>query len=330
MSKKDRNGNEIKIRNSSEFIFGYDCTKSNPNGDILEGNKPRMDYETNKNIVSQVRMKRTARDYMRDNLGFNLLVDAQRDKEGFVQSGKQRAETFCDIDKPKNIQEKVGNIQKNVLRDCIDARLFGTTLPVTLDKKGGSVSLTGTVQMSMAESMHEVEISEIKGTGAFASTEGKEQQTFRTEYIVPYSMLLAHGVVSLGNAKHTEMTEKDLKVFEESLWLGTKHLITYSKFGQMPRIYMRVEYIGNFFIGELHSFINLKTNLSDDQIRKPEDYVIDVSMLTKKLKKHKAKIKDIHFIVSDRMSFEKDGENISLAKMIQESIGKQGIELVFE
>ena len=275
-------------------------------------------------------MKRTARDYMRDNLGLKILVDAQRDKEGFVQSGKQRAETFCDIDKPKNIQEKVGNIQKNVLRDCIDARLFGTTLPVTLDKKGGSVTLTGTVQMSMAESMHEVEITEIKGTGAFASTEGKEQQTFRTEYIVPYSFLLSHGIVSLGNAKHTEMTEKDLIIFEESLWLGTKHLITYSKFGQMPRIYMRVEYIGNFFIGELHSFINLKTGLSDDQIRKPEDFKIDVSKLSEKLSENKDKIKDIFFCVSDRITFVMENKNISLSEMIQKSIGKQGKELVFE
>ena len=52
------------IKNRSELLFLYDIRDANPNGDPLDSNKPRMDEETSINLVTDVRLKRTIRDYL--------------------------------------------------------------------------------------------------------------------------------------------------------------------------------------------------------------------------------------------------------------------------
>jgi len=41
--------------NNSEILFIYDAQMCNPNGDPDEENRPRMDYATQTNLVSDVR-----------------------------------------------------------------------------------------------------------------------------------------------------------------------------------------------------------------------------------------------------------------------------------
>ena len=48
-----------------------------------------------------------------------------------------------------------------------------------------SITLTGYVQFRFGRSMHKVEIKHIKGTGAFASGEGKQQKTFKKNTYFP-------------------------------------------------------------------------------------------------------------------------------------------------
>ena len=52
--------------NRSELLFLYDISDANPNGDPLDENKPRIDEETEINIVTDVRLKRTIRDYLEE------------------------------------------------------------------------------------------------------------------------------------------------------------------------------------------------------------------------------------------------------------------------
>ncbi|MCX6698416.1 MAG: type I CRISPR-associated protein Cas7, partial [Methanomicrobiales archaeon] len=54
------------ISKRSELLFFYDVKDINPNGDPLDDNKPRIDEETMENLVSDVRLKRTVRDYLHD------------------------------------------------------------------------------------------------------------------------------------------------------------------------------------------------------------------------------------------------------------------------
>jgi CRISPR-associated protein Csh2 len=60
------------IKNNSEILYIYDARMCNPNGDPDDENKPRMDYNRDRNLVSDVRLKRYIRDY---------LMDYKKDKE---------------------------------------------------------------------------------------------------------------------------------------------------------------------------------------------------------------------------------------------------------
>lgn len=66
------------LKNRSEILFLYDVTDANPNGDPMEENRPRIDEETSINIVTDVRLKRTIRDYLRDFKNQNIFIQAEK------------------------------------------------------------------------------------------------------------------------------------------------------------------------------------------------------------------------------------------------------------
>jgi CRISPR-associated protein Csh2 len=62
------------INHNSDFLFLYEAIQCNPNGDIDQENKPRMDYDNKINLVSDVRIKRYIRDYLKTT-GAEIFVD---------------------------------------------------------------------------------------------------------------------------------------------------------------------------------------------------------------------------------------------------------------
>jgi len=210
------------IKNRSELLFCYDVTDANPNGDPLDENKPRIDEESSINFVTDVRLKRTIRDYLFEYKGYNgengkdIFVREKPSKKntekGGLQDGKERADDF-----KKDLN--------TILDQCIDIRMFGGVIP--LDK--ASITFTGPTQFKIGRSLHKVEMRHIQGTGAFASTAGKTQKTFREEYILPYSFIAFHGIINQNAAKHTKMTTDDEQLLLEGMWLGIKNLISRSK-----------------------------------------------------------------------------------------------------
>ncbi len=75
--------NEI-VKNRAELIFLYDIRDNNPNGDPMDENKPRIDEETGKNIVTDVRLKRTIRDYLYDFKKQEIFVREIADEKGDI------------------------------------------------------------------------------------------------------------------------------------------------------------------------------------------------------------------------------------------------------
>lgn len=52
------------IENRYEFVYLFDVTNGNPNGDPDAGNAPRQDFETGKGLVTDVCLKRKIRNYV--------------------------------------------------------------------------------------------------------------------------------------------------------------------------------------------------------------------------------------------------------------------------
>jgi len=298
----------MEVNKRSELVFLYDIKDANPNGDPLEENKPRIDEDTETNIVTDVRLKRTIRDYLYSYKGYNGKngkdIFVREDDTGKIQDAKGRAKNF-------------GNDKEKILKECIDVRLFGGTIPISITKEkkneegenksgeaGSSITFTGPVQFRFGRSLHKVEIKHIKGTGAFASGEGKEQKTFREEYIVPYSLIAFYGIINENSAKYTKLTEEDINEMLDAMWNGTKNLITRTKVGQMPRFLLRVIYKEeNYHIGDLEKKIHLIKSKDDKELRDIADVKIDLTKLHEALNKEKNKIEKIQIEANEDVIF---------------------------
>jgi len=133
------------IKNRSEILFLYDVTDANPNGDPVDENKPRIDEETGVNIVTDVRLKRTVRDYLHYYKGLDVFVLEIREDSGSLRTKEKRLADFK------------GN--EDIVKRCIDVRLFGATTAVR-DK---TMTLTGPVQFKYGRSLHRVNVVYVKG-----------------------------------------------------------------------------------------------------------------------------------------------------------------------
>lgn len=319
-----------------ELLFLYDIENANPNGDPNDENRPRIDEETGKNIVTDVRFKRTIRDYLLEQ-GKDIFVQEKiYDDEGHVQDAKMRALDYLTGDiSEKKAEEQKRIIAGNILAECIDVRLFGATIPLDLKIKDekekiksvtSSLTYTGPVQFRMGKSLHGVKLTHLKGTGAFASKEGASQKTFREEYVVPYSLIGFYGIVNEHAAKHTRLTAEDVADMKKAIWNGTKGLISRSKFGQMPRLLISITYSQpNFFIGELDNRIRLKAECIDSKIRRPEDYFVDLTELVNKIRDNRDKIESVAYVSDSKMRYLINGEPVTLDRELV-----KGLEFVNE
>lgn len=291
------------IKNRQEILFLYDVTDANPNGDPLDENKPRIDEETGINIVTDVRLKRTIRDYLYSYKGYDgsngkdIFVRELESEKGGIKDGKARARDFNE-----NVDE--------IIEKAIDIRLFGGVIP--LDKS--SITFTGPVQFNMGRSLNKVSLKHIKGTGAFASGEGKAQKTFREEYILPYSLIGFHGIINENAAKETKLSNEDVELLDEALWNGTKNLITRSKMGHMPRLLLRVVYKEgqNFFIGDLQNKIELAFDMPEEKIRTIKDFSIKIDDLVNELVSYKDKVEKVIYIADKNLKLTLKGQDINL------------------
>ncbi len=291
------------IKNRQEILFLYDVMDANPNGDPLDENKPRIDEETGINIVTDVRLKRTIRDYLYSYKGYDgsngkdIFVRELASDKGGIKDGKARARDF-----KENVDEILGK--------AIDIRLFGGVIP--LDK--ASITFTGPVQFNMGRSLNKVTLKHIKGTGAFASGEGKAQKTFREEYIIPYSLIGFHGIVNENAAKETKLTDEDVGLMDEAIWNGTKNLITRSKMGHMPRLLLRVVYNAeqNFFIGDLQNKIEISFDMAEEKLRTIKDFSIKMDDLVNELVLYKDKVEKVIYTADKNLKLTLKGQNVNL------------------
>lgn len=270
------------VEHREEFLFLYDVTMANPNGDPNDENKPRVDQGSGRNLVTDVRLKRTIRDYLFEAMGH----DGRNDRDIFVRQTESK-KTPGGLQDGKARTKDFDENRDAILQRCIDIRLFGGVLP--MDKN--SFKFTGPVQLKMGQSLHRVEIMALRGTGAFASKDGAKQNTFREEAIVPYSLIAFHGVINENAARHTGLTDDDVAQFYTAMWDGTKNLLSRSKMGHMPRLLLRLRYkTPNFFIGDLDHLVSFKLNPGEKVLRRIDQGCLDLSKLQAKCDAYKEHI----------------------------------------
>lgn len=287
------------IKNRSEIVFLYETNNNNPNGDPLTENRPRMDEITNKCMVSDVRLKRNIRDYL-EKQGEKILISNWNKEDGTIKTAKERA-----LELKEGLEaDDYYDVKNAIINQCIDARLFGCAIP--LGKGNRSIQLTGPVQFLYGVSEFPVQIQEIQGTAAFASTSGSQQRSFRNEFIIPFAFIKFYGIINELFAEETKLTQEDIQKLDESIWEGTLNLQSRSKAGHKPRLYLRMIFKpGESQIGLIHQKIESETidNKDPDDLRKIDDVIINLDKLKVTIEENKEKIGKVIFKESGDLNF---------------------------
>lgn len=268
---------------SREFIYLWDSTKANPNGDMLNDNKPRMDEITRLLEVSDFRVKRYVRDAW-DLSGELVLVRTVFDNKGKVKTCAKRVSDIKEEIKAKTDDELV----KHIMNNYIDARLFGCVLT------SPKVNFLGPLQIMWSRSVNEGVIELKKGISAYASEEGRSASTNWESYICQYALFTTYMVYNKNTAMKNGfvISEDDIKKFKAGLFDGMKNFRSTSK-NQMPRMLIEVIYKDNNLDGEL-DVVDIKSEVEDEELRSISQVSVDISKLNEYYKSKKDSIEAVN------------------------------------
>lgn len=318
------------VNHNSDFIFVYDATLCNPNGDPDQENKPRMDYDTSTNLVTDTRIKRYIRDYLKDQ-DLEIFVDMEGDskvspdsKLEFViervlsdmdarsilfEENHELLKDFNDVIAEKEdkgtilklLQNKKNSklnyyILSQLVKDkFIDIRMFGSAFAVG----GFTKAYTGAIQMNWGYSLNQVELVE---SNSIVTIMNDDSSTFGKDYRVYYSLLAFNGTINKHAAKATGLTEEDQKLFRKAIWESIPSQPTRSKINQYPKFYLEVVYnegYNNGHFGDLRNTIKVtyKEDVPAKQVRTFNDLLVNISRLTELVNENKGEGKPIKEVI---------------------------------
>ena len=201
------------LQKKIDFAVLVSVTNANSNGDPLNGNRPRTDYN-GFGEISDVCIKRKIRNRMQD-LGNTIFVQSEdRCDDGFG-SLSERASA-----KLKGITDR----EKYAQMACatwLDVRSFGQVFAFK-DTKGVSVGVRGPVSIHQAVSMSPVDIESMQITKSVNGErkekgENRASDTMGTKHFVRFGLYEIKGSINVQLAEKTGFSEEDAQTLKECL-----------------------------------------------------------------------------------------------------------------
>ncbi len=336
MSEEENNNEEENnlIEKREEIIFLYDATNTNPNGDPDQENRPRLDNLTGNILVTDLRIKRTIRDYVESEFDEDknqIVVKRQHTASGKTM---QMDELIFEIIYGDNWESKLKEYEKNgkddietlksiresILANCFDVRAFGCV--TTLD--GFPWTFTGAVQFSLGMSLNQPNLREVPIAPIVATKEDVTSGGLGNYKGVDYALISVPGIVCPNIAKGNTFTKEDLNLIYESLWNGTKALHSRSKVGQIPRLLLSVvSKDGKFQIGGLASKLEL---IEDEDLTGIKDVKLEINPLLDRLETFEENIEKIKYKIDPDIKFVKNGEETELLKELEKKFDVEEFE----
>lgn len=201
------------LQNKIDFTVLVKVVNANPNGDPLNGNRPRTTY-TGQGEISDVCIKRKIRNRLQD-MGESVFVQSAERSDDEYTSLSERASG--------NITEYKSNDEyaKKACEKWIDVRMFGQVFAFkSKDKKDSvSVGVRGPVSIHQAISCSPVDINSMQITKSVNSepAEGKSSDTMGTKHFVEFGLYRIKGSVNVQLAEKTGFSEEDANMLKEAL-----------------------------------------------------------------------------------------------------------------
>lgn len=219
----------MSIQNRYEFVYFFDVTNGNPNGDPDAGNMPRLDPESSKGLVTDVCLKRKIRNFIEvtceNASGYEIYV---KEKSVLNLQNKRAYEAIGiepntkDKKLPKD-EAKARAITAWMCNNFFDIRSFGAVM--TTEVNSGQVR--GPVQLAFAQSLDPIVPLEVSITRMAVTNEKDldKERTMGRKHIVPYALYRVHGFISANLAAKTGFSDEDL----QKLWQALQMMFEYDR-----------------------------------------------------------------------------------------------------
>lgn len=203
------------LSNKIDFAVIVSVKHANPNGDPLNGNRPRQNFDGHGEI-SDVAIKRKIRNRLLD-LGESIFVQSNDKKVDQYDSLKARAEGHEIVGKLINDKKVTDDqVASAACEAWLDVRSFGQVFAF---KGGVSVGVRGPVSLHGAVSVDPVEIQSIQITKSVNSESGdkKGSDTMGMKHRINYGLYVFYGSINTQLAEKTGFSENDAEKIKEVL-----------------------------------------------------------------------------------------------------------------
>ena len=202
--------------NKIDFAVLVMVTDANPNGDPLNGNRPRETYD-GYGEISDVCIKRKIRNRLQD-MGENIFVQSNERVNDGYKSLSDRAKGN------KIMQEALKNkdtdaYEKEACKTWIDVRAFGQVFAFK-DNKGMSIGIRGPVSVQSAFSVEPIDIDSIQITKSVNSESGKTEKdssTFGYKHRIEFGLYVFKGSINCQLAEKTGFSDEDAEKIKKAL-----------------------------------------------------------------------------------------------------------------
>lgn len=202
-----------------DFAVVFSVLKANPNGDPLNGNRPRQNYD-GFGEISDVALKRKIRNRLLD-MGESIFVQSNDRKVDEFNSLKERAEAQPELAKLFKTKDCPPELfAAHACNEWFDVRSFGQVFAFKgTGGKGVSVGVRGPVSIHTATSVDPIDITSMQITKSVNSEPGKEKgsDTMGMKHRVDFGVYVFYGSINTQLAERTGFTNEDAQKIKEVL-----------------------------------------------------------------------------------------------------------------
>lgn len=266
------------LENKIDFVALVKVENANPNGDPLNGNRPRATF-SQYGELSDVCIKRKIRNRLQD-MNENIFVQsADRCDDGMGSLSERASANIKEYKSEEEYIEKACNT-------WIDVRSFGQVFAFKGTNKGAGVSVgvRGPVSIHHALSVHPVLINSMQITKSVNGepAEGKASDTMGQKHYVEFGLYKIKGSINVQLAEKTGFTEDDAEKIKEAL----KTLFVNDASSARPEGSLEVvklywfkhnNKIGQYSTAKVHNMVKITCKDGVEIPESMDDYVITLN-----------------------------------------------------
>ena len=265
--------------NKIDFEVLVMVKNANPNGDPLNGNRPRETYD-GFGEISDVCIKRKIRNRLQD-MGENIFVQSEERSDDGCKSLADRAKNNAGMQKALKDKDKDA-YAKAACETWMDVRSFGQVFAFKDDSV--SVGVRGPVSIHSAFSVLPIAVNSMQITKSVNSEtkEKKSTDTMGMKHKVYSAMYVIKGSINHQLAEKTGFSDEDAEKIKEALrTLFVNDSSSARPDGSMEvcRVYWWKHNcpMGQYSSAKVHKLV--KITAKDDDPKEFEDYEINVGTL---------------------------------------------------